>query len=148
MNALPPPVIEQRVECSVAAAIKFNVPANVLLAVAEVEGGRPGLATPNTNGTRDIGYMQFNTSYLATLASYGIKAADVAGADCYPFELAAWRLAGHFARDSGDPWTRAANYHSRTPHYNAIYRRKLKAAASRWEAWLRERFDLREVAVK
>ena len=146
MNALPPVVLEQRVTCSVAAAVKFNVPANLLLAVAEIENGRPGLESTNANGTRDIGLMQFNTRYLDSLARFGIRAADVAGSDCYPFDLAAWRLSGHLARDQGDLWTRAANYHSRTPRHNAIYRRKLRQVASRWETWLRQQFQVEEFA--
>jgi len=146
MNALPPVVLEQRVTCSIAASVKFNVPANLLLAVAEIENGRPGLESMNANGTRDIGLMQFNTSYLDSLSRFGIRASDVAGFDCYPFDLAAWRLSGHLARDQGDLWTRAANYHSRTPRYNAIYRSKLLQAASKWEAWLRQQFQVDEFA--
>ncbi len=145
MNALPPPVFEQRVVCSVAASIKFNVPANIILAVAEIENGRAGKSARNGNGTLDVGLMQFNTRYLATLAQFGIHATDVAASNCYSFDLAAWRIAGHIDRDSGDIWTRAANYHSRTPVYNAIYRQKLVKAAAKWEVWLGERFQVKEV---
>ncbi len=146
MNAVPPAVLEQRVTCSVSAAVRFNVPANLLLAVAEIENGRPGLQSVNANGTRDIGWMQFNTSYLASLAPFGIRAADVAVSNCYPFDLAAWRIAGHLARDRGDLWTRAANYHSRTARHNAIYRQKLISLASKWEMWLRQQFQTVEFA--
>jgi hypothetical protein len=145
MNALPPAILEQRVTCSVAAAVKFNVPANLLLGIAELENGRPGLAAMNANGTRDIGLMQFNTRYLASLARFGISAIDVAGSDCYSFDLAAWRIAGHLAKDTNDLWTRAANYHSRTPRYNARYRSKLVQAASQWETWLRQRFPVEPI---
>lgn len=145
MSPVPPAIVEQRVTCSLSAAVKFQIPANLLLAVAEVENGRPGLSVRNTNGTQDIGMLQFNTAYLSGLAPYGIQAADVAGWDCYAFDLAAWRLAGHLFRDTGDLWTRAANYHSRTPRFNAVYRSKLIRAASKWEHWLRARFDIQEV---
>ena len=143
MNALPPPHLEQRIVCSVHAAQRYAIPANLLLAVAEIENGRPGQRVRNTNGTHDVGPLQFNTQYLSGLAQFGIQPADVAGADCYPFELAAWRLAGHLARDRGDLWTRAANYHSRTPRYNAIYRGKLMKAAARWAFWLTEHVAVR-----
>lgn len=146
MNALPPAILEQRIVCSVAAAVKFNVPANLLLAVAEIENGRPGEVSRNDNGTLDVGVMQFNTRYLTSLAPFGIRPSDVAASNCYPFELAAWRIAGHLARDNGDLWTRAANYHSRTPVHNATYRLKLVKAAAKWEAWLSERFQVREIA--
>jgi hypothetical protein len=141
---LPPP-IEERVVCSVAASIKYEVPANIVLAVAEIENGRQGLYVRNSNGTFDVGPMQFNTAYLSKLAAHGITAKDVAGQGCYPYELATWRIRGHLEKDRGDLWTRAANYHSRTPRYNGIYRAKLIRAAARWADWLAERFRVREV---
>lgn len=145
MSGIPPAILEQRIVCSIAASIQFNLPANVLLAVAEIENGRPGQQSPNANGTRDIGFMQFNTSYLASLAQYGIRPEHVASSNCYPFDLAAWRIAGHLQRDQGDIWTRAANYHSRTPKYNLIYRKKLLNAAAKWETWLTENFKVRDI---
>lgn len=119
MPALPtdalPSQVQERVACSISAAAKYEVPANIVLAIAEKEGGRPGQWKANRNGTHDVGLMQFNTSYLSDLARYGITARDVAAAGCYSFDLAAWRLRQHLRSDKGDLWTRAANYHSRTP---------------------------------
>ncbi len=138
--ALPPPMPE-RIVCSIEAAVKYRVPANIVLAVAEKEGGKPGQWVKNTNDTYDVGPMQFNTRYLADLRKYGITAADVARAGCYSYELAAWRLRGHLLHDSGDIWTRAANYHSRTPEYNAPYRADLIRKAAKWGQWIKARFD-------
>jgi hypothetical protein len=135
-----PPELQERVVCSISAAVKYEVPANIVLAVAEKEGGRPGQWKQNTNGTDDVGPMQFNTAYLRELARFGITTNDVARSDCYPFDLAAWRLRMHIKHDDGDLWTRAANYHSRTPRYNAIYRSDLIRRASRWADWLKARF--------
>lgn len=136
-----PPQMQERVVCSVTAAIKYEVPANLVLAVAEKEGGKPGQRVRNSNGTDDVGAMQFNTVYLRDLErQYGITADDVAQAGCYSYDLAAWRLRGHIRNDSGDLWTRAANYHSRTPEYNAPYRADLMKKAEKWGAWLSERF--------
>ena len=140
-----PPHFEERVVCSVAAAVKYEVPANIVLAVAEIENGKPGQYVRNTNGTLDVGPMQFNTSYLGQLAAYGITPQDVADKGCYPYELATWRIRGHLLKDAGDIWTRAANYHSRTPRHNAIYRDKLVRAAGRWATWLAERFKVRDI---
>ena len=55
--------------CSITAAIKYQVPANIMLAVAEKEGGSTGLENKNrnSNGTYDVGRMQFNTVYLKDL---------------------------------------------------------------------------------
>jgi hypothetical protein len=141
---LPPP-LQERVVCSISAAVKYEVPANIVLAVAEKEAGKPGQWVKNTNGTHDVGPMQFNTLYLGDLARYGITANHVAAAGCYSFDLAAWRLRQHIRKDKGDLWTRAANYHSRTPHYNAIYRADLMRRAVKWADWLDARFVTRDV---
>ena len=132
--------LQDRVVCSITAAIKYEVPANIILAVAEKEGGRPGQWVLNTNGTQDVGPMQFNTGYLQELAKFGITANDVAASGCYSFELATWRLRKHIRNDSGDLWTRAANYHSRTPNFNALYRADLMVRAGKWAKWLEARF--------
>ncbi|MDO9161241.1 MAG: transglycosylase SLT domain-containing protein [Methylococcaceae bacterium] len=134
------PRLQERVVCSLSAAMKYEVPANIVLAVAEKEAGKPGQWVLNANGTHDVGAMQFNTAYLSDLARYGISANDVAAAGCYSFDLAAWRLRQHIKHDKGDLWTRAANYHSKTPHYNAIYRADLMAKAVKWADWLDARF--------
>lgn len=135
-----PPLEQERIVCSIASAMKYQVPANIVLAVAEKEGGRPGEWVRNTNGTHDVGPMQFNTAYLRELARYDITAHDVAAAGCYAFELAAWRLRMHLRNDPGDLWTRAANYHSRTPRFNAVYRADLMKRAAKWADWLEARF--------
>ena len=131
---------EEWVVCSITAAAKYQVPANIVLAIAEKEGGRPGQWRTNRNGTHDVGSMQFNTAYLIDLARYGITASDVATAGCYAFDLAAWRLRQHLSKDKGDLWTRAANYHSRTPQYNHVYRTDVIRKASKWADWLDARF--------
>jgi hypothetical protein len=124
------------IQCSVAAAARYHVPATMMLAVAEQEGGKPGLWRANANGTSDVGPMQFNTAYLATLSKYGIEPHAVAMAGCYPFDLAAWRIKRHLVLDQGDLWQRAANYHSRTARYNARYRLMLITRGSYWANWL------------
>ena len=113
---------QERVECSIQAARHYQIPALVLLAVAEQEGGKPGHKVRNRNGTFDYGAMQINTVSLADLRKFGIHEKHVLAKGCYPYYLAAWRIAGHLKDDSGDIWQRAANYHSRTPYFNRIYR--------------------------
>ncbi len=135
-----PPQLQERIVCSISAAVKYEIPANIVLAVAEKEGGKPGQWVRNTNGTHDVGPMQFNTGYLVELARYGITANDVAASGCYPYDLAAWRLRQHIQYDAGDLWSRAANYHSRANPYNATYRADLIFKAVKWADWLAIRF--------
>lgn len=134
------PQIQERIVCSISAAVKYQVPANIVLAIAEKEAGKPGQWIRNSNGTHDVGQMQFNTAYLKELRVYGITAVDVAASGCYSFDLAAWRLRSHLLHDTGDIWTRSANYHSRTYRYNVIYRADLKKKALKWADWLDARF--------
>jgi hypothetical protein len=141
-----PPQYQERIVCSVMASVTYDVPANIILAVAELENGKSGMYRRNANGTQDVGVMQFNTQYLADLSGYGITATDVADSGCYPYVLAAWRLRQHIVHDKGDLWTKAANYHSRTPQYNALYRAKLKIAGGRWARWLEKYFNTRAVS--
>lgn len=117
-----PPLQQERIMCSITAAIKYQVPANIMLAIAEKEGGRPGMVVANRNGTYDIGPMQFNSNYLNELRKYGIAPVHVAAKGCYPYDLAAWRLRQHLLYDTGNLLVRAANYHSRTAQYNLSYR--------------------------
>ncbi|WP_208456190.1 conjugal transfer protein TrbN [Burkholderia sp. BCC0044] len=130
----------ERITCSIAAAVRYQIPVNAMLAVAEQEGGRPGLRMRNANGTYDVGAMQMNTAYLKELKRFGIEERDVAGPGCYPYHLAAWRLRRHVLDDRGDIWTRIANYHSRTPVYNARYRAAIIKRATRWATWLKARY--------
>jgi hypothetical protein len=139
----PLPALTEPVACSILAALKYELPVNVLLAVAGQEAGRPGQWVRNSNGTYDVGPMQFNTAYLRELARYGIEPGDVEVAGCYSYELAAWRIRGHLRNDSGDLWTRVANYHSRTPSINARYRLQIMRRSAYWADWLDERFATR-----
>lgn len=138
---------QEMVACSLGAALAYDVPANIILAVAEKEAGKPGQWVRNDNGTFDVGALQFNTAYLHDLDRYGITAADVAAPGCYPFMLAAWRIRGHLHNDSGDVWTRASNYHSRTPRFNRRYRVDLIRRAVRWTTWLDSHFPTHDVVV-
>lgn len=143
-----PPHMQERIACSIAAAAKYEIPANIVLAVAEKENGKVGQWVRNSsNGSHDVGPLQFNTNYLRELAQYGIAPGHVAAAGCYPFDLAAWRLRKHIKNDKGDLWTRAANYHSRTPEFNQVYRADLMVRAARWADWLDKRYQTHDLAL-
>ena len=117
ISSLPPdvPVAEVRMYCAVEASTNLSVPADLLYALAMAEGGTPGAKMRNSNGTYDLGYMQFNTAYLKSLEKFGIRPEDVQSNTCYPFHLAAWRLHQHLDEQGDDIYQKAAYYHSRTP---------------------------------
>lgn len=93
------------------------------------EGGRRSFETA-------ANYLQHDVPALTAQLYVG---------DLYPYHLAAWRLRGHLRHDRGDVWTRAANYHSRTPRHNARYREQLMRKALRWSRWLGRHFDTHTV---
>ncbi len=132
------------IECVIEAANKQDVPANILLALASIESGKNGQLVTNKNGSIDISHFQINSSNWnrgGAFARYPAITKDaVQWRGCYNAELAAWLLRTRLSEDTGkDFWTRAANYHSKTPKYNAKYRAKLIPLSIRWGKWLQQR---------
>lgn len=132
------------IECVIEAANKQDVPANVLLAVASMEAGKNGQLVTNQNGSIDISHFQINTSNWdrgGAFARYpAVTKEAVQWRGCYNAELAAWLVRKHLTGDTDvDYWTRVANYHSKTPKFNAAYRSALIPLAIRWGKWLQQR---------
>ena len=127
-----PPAEQAPVVCAVAAATRYSIPVNIFLAV----------------GTYDIGPLQFNTSYVKTLSKYGITYKSVEGHNnsCYPYYLAAWRIKQHINNDNGDIYQKVSNYHSRTPHYNAIYREDLIKRSEKLATYLRK-YSINQITI-
>jgi hypothetical protein len=98
--------------------------------------------------TRDLGRRLLATGALAAIATTA-QASVVMSATryVYPFMLAGWRIRGHLRNDVGDIWTRASNYHSRTPRFNASYRVDLIRRATRWADWLDHHFPTHDAVV-
>ena len=111
-----PPLEQERIVCSISASVAYGVPADIMLAIAEIEGGTPDTKSVNQNRSSDYGYMQFNSAYLSDLSKkYGEDFEQLASSEgCYSFFLAAWRVGNHLKNDRGTVWQRAANYHSST----------------------------------
>lgn len=139
-----PPYQQEIVVCAISASTQYEIPVTALLAVADTEGGKPGQWVKNTDGTYDVGSMQFNTSYLKDLEKHGISTKDVEQSGCYPYYLAAWRISNHIKGDKGNFWRKVANYHSKTPEKNAIYQAKLIPAAAKWDKWFKANLALPE----
>jgi Transglycosylase SLT domain len=130
------------VECVIQAAIKQDVPANILLAIASKENGKNGQLVRNTNGTLDVSHFQINTAtFRQELAPYGVTLADLQWRGCYNAEVAAFLLKKRLTeRGTQDFWTKAANYHSRTPRYNRVYRADLMRLSSEWANWMKQNY--------
>ena len=112
--------------CINQAAVHYHVPATMIVSVMKIENGRNGMAVRNTNGTYDLGVMQVNTTWLSTLAKYGITSDKLQNDPCTNVEVGTWLLAQAIA--DGDGWKGVANYHSHTEKFNQSYREKIKIA--------------------
>lgn len=88
----------QATTCFDLAAQRYNVSPVLLQAIAQQEsGGRSTAINVNSNGTRDIGLMQINSSWLPTLARHGIAERDLLD-PCVNVLVGAWILSNNFAR--------------------------------------------------
>ncbi len=118
------------VECINQAAITYFVPAKIIISVLNVEGGEPGAATPNRNGTFDYGPMQINTIWLPKVAVYGYTKEQIQYDPCVNVMVGTWILSNKIAstmEDAGENnyWRGVAGYHSLTPDLNSRYQNKI-----------------------
>lgn len=95
--------------CFEEAGQKYSLPAEVLRAVAKTESGFNARAVNvNTNGSRDLGLMQINTSWLSTLKNHGITERDLYQ-PCTNVMIGAWILANN-AQRHGWNWNAIGAY--------------------------------------
>ena len=111
--------------CFLWASSYYKVPTSVLLSIAQVEGGRIGTVSGNTNGTQDLGPMQINTIWLPDLARRTNQSPQTVRYrlitdGCYNVSIGAWILQRNIV-ESGNVWTGVAHYHSRTPYLGNRY---------------------------
>jgi hypothetical protein len=120
--------------CMAAAAAFYHLPPRVLPSIQAVEGGRPGLMQPNTNGTADLGLMQVNTIWVKPLARYA-RMTESAVLDrliddpCFNIAASAAIMQLYMAEAHGDLMVAIGYYHSHTPILGSAYQQKVLAAA-------------------
>ncbi|HBN6128644.1 MULTISPECIES: lytic transglycosylase domain-containing protein [Burkholderia] len=113
-----------RADCLDDAANYWSVPTSLARAVAMQESGmRPRVVSKNTNGSRDIGLMQINSSWLPRLKQYGIGEEDLLDA-CKNAYVGTWIMAQNIAQ-LGYNWTAIGAYNAVTPSKRDAYARKI-----------------------
>ncbi len=122
--------------CIFAASQTYAVPPSVILGVLQVEGGRVGMASKNTNGSYDLGPMQINTLWVPQLARHWNvpekKPHQLARDDaCINIGVGAWILRTKM-NEAGSLYKGIAHYHSATPHLGQKYRQKVLAAMEKY----------------
>lgn len=108
-------------QCVTHAAQTFRVPELPLWALLDVEGGRVGAVSRNTNGSYDIGPMQINSTWLPTLGRSGISERMVRDNLCMNIYVGTWIFAKELQRHGGDMPKAFATYHSPTPRFQYRY---------------------------
>jgi hypothetical protein len=115
-------------DCINAAAGAHRLPPGVLMILLNVEGGKLGRVSQNTNDTVDIGPMQINQIWIPAVARHW-RAAPAATRDallnsfCANVEAGAWILRTGIDEARGDFWEGVAFYHSHAPEQKATYLR-------------------------
>lgn len=116
--------------CFDEAAERYKVLVELLKAISKVESnGNPNARNTNTNGSTDIGHMQINSSWLPTLAKYGIDEAKLAD-PCINTNIGAWVLATNIAR-YGLSWEAVGAYNAVSPAKRQVYALKVAAVLRR-----------------
>ncbi len=123
--------------CIFAAAQTYAVPPSVILGILDVEGGKVGMASRNTNGTHDLGPMQINTIWIPGLARYWGVSQQVAlkmvrDNECVNIGVGAWILRSKI-NQTGSLSKGIAWYHSATPHLGSKYKAKVLAAMRKYQ---------------
>ena len=112
----------------------YHLPPRVLPAIHEVEGGRPGITHPNTDGTLDLGVMQINTRWLGPLSRYTHMSGAVVfrrlrDEPCYNIAAAGAIMRNYLDETRGDLLRAVGDYHSHTIDLNLAYRAQVVDAA-------------------
>lgn len=126
----PTPVSSSLIyECANYAARHYNVSPYVVLSIIEVEGGKKGTVSKNSNNSYDLGVMQINTIHLPEIKSNfpNVDWKVLANEPCVNIGVGTWILSKRI-NEAGELWKGVGNYHSRTPKYHRIYLNKIYRA--------------------
>lgn len=119
------PEIQAPLHCINEAAREYHIPARLLIAILQVEGGKAGQLVKNKSGSYDLGPAQINSAWLPALKAHGITAAQVQFDPCINIKVGAWIAAKAIASEN-NLLTGIGNYHSHTQLYNQSYAQKIR----------------------
>lgn len=112
------------IACVNQAAETYAVPADLILAIIFVEGGRNGIAMANKNGSFDYGVMQINSSWLPEVADKGSSSYRLQFDACHNVMVGTWILKKNIKSNS-NLMQAIGNYHSHTPALNQRYAKQV-----------------------
>ncbi|MGI4938982.1 MAG: lytic transglycosylase domain-containing protein [Janthinobacterium lividum] len=121
--------------CMALVASIYHLPPRVLPSIRVIEGGWPGAAIRNTNGSEDLGVMQVNTLWIEPLVRYTGLAAPVVrqklvNLPCFNIAAAGAILRGYLDEANGDLMQAIGYYHSHRPALGLPYQVRVRNAAA------------------
>lgn len=125
-----PPIHPLTADCVQEAARATGMPVAALYAILATENGKVGEALRNKNGTWDLGPFQINTTHIKELSAKGISLNAVLCDGRVNALTAAWLLRREYKR-TGNLWRAIGAYHSRTPHLQNAYIRRVQSNMKR-----------------
>jgi hypothetical protein len=125
LDAMPVPL-----HCINEAAIAYHLPAQLMIAILQVERGKVGQIVKNKKGSYDIGPAQINSAWLPTLKAYGITQTQLQFDPCINIKVGAWIAAKAIANEN-NLLAGIGDYHSHTSQYNHAYSQKIRMHLTR-----------------
>lgn len=118
-----------REKCVNAASRHFRINKMVIDSIIDVEGGKIGTVSKNSNGSFDLGIMQINTIHLSNIKKHfpTVDATDLVYKPCINIAIGTWILSERL-KETDSFWIGVGNYHSKTPKYRTRYLQKIFAA--------------------
>ncbi len=114
----------------------YHLPPRVLPSIQAAEGGRPGLAHVNQDGSLDLGIMQVNTRWVQPLAlNTGMTPADAEQHllfdACFNIAVAGAIVRIYLDEAGGDLLRAVGYYHSHRAPLAEDYQRRVLQSATR-----------------
>ena len=122
--------------CMALVAQVYSLPPRVLPSIQAVEGGAPGVAHLNRDGSEDLGVMQVNTLWIPRLVRYTRLDAPAVrdrllNNVCFNVAAAGLIMRIYLEEAGGNLLQAVGDYHSHTPQLHDEYTAKVMRSAAR-----------------